>query len=220
MEKVNHFILHSSMIISVSFLLLVSFIDLYQESFSQINGDLNDGNNTASSIANLSKSTTPNITNYSTYEDRDIGFQIKYPSDWELYTENSEYYTVASFKPIDVNIQVNVQIIPQDEYKSIKEYRDNEFKESKNYTLLAYYRNSTTTLGGQPALKVIYLTTHIPSIIENAFGNTSSTLKALMTATFVEPKKSFFAIVYYAPSKIFSYYLPTIEQMIKSFQID
>src|SRR5574342_1083163 len=110
------------MIISVSFLLLVSFIDLYQESFSQINGDLNDGNNTASSIANLSKSTTPNITNYSTYEDKDVGFQIKYPSHWELYTENSKYYTVASFKPIDVNIQVNVQIIPQDEYKSIKEY--------------------------------------------------------------------------------------------------
>lgn len=201
---------------SMSFLLSLS---LYQESFGPIYGDLNVGNNTASNT-NLSKSANQNITNFSIHEDKDIGFKISYPSNWEISTENSEYYTVANFKPLDTDIQVNVRIIPQGEYKSIKEYGDKEFKESNEYTLLAYYRNNTTTLGGLNAFKAIYLTTYNPSMFESAFGYTSSTSKALMTASLVEPKKSFFAIVYFAPPKIFSNYLPTIEQMIKSFQID
>ena len=48
----------------------------------------------------------------------------------------------------------------------------------------------------------------------------SSTSKALMTATLVEPKESIFAIVYFASPNLFSDYLQTIEQMIKSFQLD
>ena len=182
-------------------------------------GNLIDGNNNTASITNLSKSIAPNKTNYSTYKDKDIGFKINYPSNWEINTENSEYSTVASFKLLDVGIKVDVRIFSQGEYKSIKEYGDKTFKESDDYTLLAYYRNSTTTLGGQPALKAIYLTTYTPSIFESAMGYRSSTSKALMTATLVEPKESIFAIVYFASPNLFSDYLPTIEQMIKSFQI-
>ena len=73
-------------------------------------GYLIDGNNNTASITNLSKSTAPNKTNYSTYKDKDIGFKINYPSNWEINTENSEYSTVASFKPLDVGIKVDVHI--------------------------------------------------------------------------------------------------------------
>jgi hypothetical protein len=171
---------------------------------------------------NLSKSPTPNITNFLTYEDKDIGFKIQYHSDWELDTSSTAEYTVASFKPKGVNIVVDVRILPQGEYKSLKEYGDKEFKETNatDITLLSYYRNSTTTLGGQPAFKTIYLSTYTPSIYESIQGYTSYTSKALLTASLVEPKKSFFIIVYFAPPNIFSNYLPTIEHMIKSFQID
>jgi len=100
--------------ISMSFLLSFS---LYQESFGLVYGDLNVGNNTTSNT-NLSKSANPSITNFSIYEDTDIGFKISYPSNWQLSTENSEYFTVANFKPLDTDIQVNVRIIPQGEYYS------------------------------------------------------------------------------------------------------
>lgn len=219
MKKGNYF-LYYSLIIYASLLISFSLTEVYQESLSQSNSDLNNDNNTTtSSIINLSESTIPNTINYSTY--KDIGFQIQYPSEWEFFTENSKSHTVASFKPINEEIQVDVKIIPQDEYKSLKEFKNKKFKESDDhYTLLAYYRNSTTTLANQPALKEIYLITHIPTMVENTFENISSTSKALTIATFIESKKSFYEIVYFAPSEIFSYYLPTIEQMIKSFQID
>ncbi len=211
MKKVNYIILYSSMIIS--FLFLFSLIG-YQESFGTTNTTLNVTNNT---LSNLSKFPTPNNISFSNYEDKDRIFKMLYPSDWELHTENSEDHTVVSFKPKNLDIHVSVTITPYSEYK-LKKYEDKEFKENNNYTLLGYYRNSTTTLGGQPALKAIYLTQYTPNIIENKFGNKSSNLKGLITATFVEPKNSFYAVVYFAPPKLFSYYLPTIEQMIKSFQ--
>jgi hypothetical protein len=206
------------MMMSISFLLLFS---LYQESFGQIQDDLNVGNDTISNTT-LSKPTNPNITNFSIYEDKDIGFQIQYPSDWEFDTSSTAEYTVASFKPKGVAIAIDVRIIPQGEYKSLKDYGDKAFKETNqtDSTLLSYYRNSTTTLGGQPAFKTIYLSTYTPSLYESFKGYTSYTSKALFTASFVEPKKSFFAIAYFAPPIIFSNYLPTIEHMIKSFQID
>ena len=212
MKKVNNFILYF-IIISITFLLSFSLIDQNHESFGQIIG------NSSESITNLSKS-TPNITNFLTYEDKDIGFKIQYPSDWELDTSSSEYHTVVSFQPKDVNVEVDVRIIPQGEHKSIKEYGDKEIKESNDTTLLSYYRNSTTTFGGQPAVKAIYLTTYTPNIFESAMGYTSYTSKALTTATLVEPKKSFFALLYFAHPNLFSHYLPTIEHMVKSFQID
>ena len=203
------------MIIYISILISFSLTHLYQESLSQSNNNLNNNNNnTVSSITNLSNSIIPKIINYSIYEDKDRGFQIQYPSEWE-FIENSKSHTIASFKPINEDIQVHVMTIPQDEYKLLKESKEND----DYYTLLAYYRNSTTTLASQPALKVIYLTTHNSSMVENAFENTTLASKVLKIATFIEPKKTYYAIAYFAPPNIFSYYLPIIEQMIKSFQI-
>lgn len=205
----------------MSFLLSIDLINFCQESFGQTNNEtIKDNNSKSTTNTNLSNTDIINTNNFLSYEDKDIGFKIQYPSEWEINTENSEYYTVASFKPTDTDIQVNVRIIPQGEYKSVKEYGDKEFKESNEYTLLAYYRNGTTTLGGLPAFKAIYLTTYTPSMFENAFGYSSSTSKGLMITSLVEQKKSFFAIVYFAPPKLFSQYYPIVEKMTKSFQIN
>jgi hypothetical protein len=174
-------------------------------------------NETSSTLPNLSKITTLGNISFSNYEDKDRIFKMQYPSEWELDNGNSKEHTALSFKAKNLDIHVSVTITPNSEYK-LKKYENKEFKENNNYTLLGYYRNSTTTLGGHPALKAIYLTQYTPNIIENKFGNTSSTLKGLITATFIEPKNSFYAIVYFASPQLFSYYLPIIEQMIKSFQ--
>ena len=220
MKKDNQFVLSYIAIITLSFLLSIDLINLYQESFAQNNDEINKENNSiTTTTTNLSNTDIINTNNFLSYEDKDIGFKIQYPSEWEIKNEDSSFYTVATFQPIDKDIQVNVRILPQGDYKSVKKYGDAEFKESNEYTLLAYYRNGTTTLGGLPAFKEIYLTTYNPSMFENALGYSSSTSRGLMTASLVEPKKSFFAIVYFAPPKLFSQYYPIVEKMIQSFQI-
>ena len=211
MKKVNYLILYSGLI--GSFLFLFSLFD-YHDSFGTVTPTLNE---TTSTFPNLSKIITLNNISFSTYEDNDRIFKMQYPSDWELHNGNSKEHTVISFKPKNLDINVSVTITPNSEYK-FKKYENKEFKKNNNYTILGYYRNSTTTLGDHPALKTIYLTQYTPNIKENKFGNTSSTLKGLITATFIEPKNSFYSIVYFASPQLFSYYLPIIEQMIKSFQ--
>jgi len=160
-----------------------------------------------------------NVTSFLPYEDKDIGFKIDYPSSWNIDLESSEHYNVVSFESPDHKGVVNVRIIPQAEHQSVKEYGDKHFKESNDSTLLEYYRNKTTLLSDQPAIKVIYLTTYIPSIFESIYGYSSHTFKALFTTTLVSEKKSFYTVVYFSSPAAFDDHLPTVEKMIKSFQI-
>ena len=132
-----------------------------------------------------------NNATLSTYSDRDIGFNFSYPSDWTLYTNKTRLYTVASFESPDKVATVDIRIFPQGNFNSIKEYGDSRFKESGDYTLLQYYRNSSTLLSGKPAIKVVYLTTYNPSIFEKAMGYESSTSKAIMVATIVPEKNQY-----------------------------
>jgi hypothetical protein len=97
--------------------------------------------------------------------------------------------------------------------------RFNSFKKGDDYTLLAYYRNSTTLLDGKPAFKAIYLTTYNPSLFENALGYSSSTSKTMFIATLVPEKKSYFAFAYFADPSSFGNSIPVVEEMIKSFNI-
>lgn len=171
-----------------------------------------EGNNSIISNSN-------NITSFLSYEDKDIGFKIDYPSSWKIDLESSERYNVVSFGLPDHKGVVDVRIIPQGEYESVKEFGDKEFKESNDYTLLEYYRNKTTLLSDQPAIKAIYLTTYIPSVFESIYGYSSSTSKALFTTTLVSEKKSFYSVAYFSPPATFDHNLPIVEKMIKSFQI-
>lgn len=122
------------------------------------------------------------------YTVKDIGFQILYPEDWEIDSDNSQHYTAVGFNLPDSTISVDVRIFPQENYKSIKDYGNKVIKQNKDITLLAYYRNSIALLGNQSAFQAVYLTTYNPSIFEDAFGYTS-TSKAMMTATLVKEKK-------------------------------
>ncbi len=155
----------------------------------------------------------------STYSDEDIGFKINYPSDWTQDTSNTQHYTVVGFYSPNKDVGVEIRVFPTGDYKSIKEYGDKTFKQAEDLTLLQYYRNSTTSLSGKPALKAIYITTSNPGLYGNIFGYQSTTSKAMMVATMVPEKKSIFAIVYSGGSSNFNKYLPTVEEMVKSFKI-
>jgi hypothetical protein len=154
----------------------------------------------------------------SVYEDKDVGFTIKYPSDWTLGDKNTQYNTVASFDSPNGDASVNVRVFPQSTYKSLKDF-GNTFKKGDDYTLIAYYRNSTTLLDGKPAFKAIYLTTYNPSIFEAPFGYKSSTSKGMFIATLVPEKKSYYAFAYFNNPSSFDDYIPLVEEMAKSFHI-
>jgi PsbP len=154
----------------------------------------------------------------SVYEDKDVGFSLNYPSDWTIGDEDAGRNTVASFISPNSDVYVNIRVFPHSLFKSLKDF-GNSFKKGDDYTLLAYYRNSTTLLDGKPAFKAIYLTTYNPSIFEDAFGYQSSTEKAMFIATLVPEKKSYFAFAYFAEPSNFENYLPVVEEMSKTFQI-
>ena len=70
------------------------------------------------------------------YEDKDVGFTIKYPSDWTVGEEDAQLNSVVSFNaPIGGSI-VDVRVFPQGTWKSIKDY-GNDFKNYEDNTLLA-----------------------------------------------------------------------------------
>lgn len=155
---------------------------------------------------------------FNVYEDKDVGFTIKYPSGWTVGEEDAQLNSVASFNaPIGRSI-IDVRVFPQGTWKSIKDY-GNDFKNYEDNTLLAYYRNSTTLIDGKPAFKAIYLTTYNPSVFEESLGYSSLTSKAMMVATHVPEKKSIFALIYFADPKDFDVNRPVAEEMLKSFQI-
>lgn len=154
-----------------------------------------------------------------TYSYDDFGISMTYPSDWTLDKDTSEHYTIAHLVSPDDEATVDIRIFPKGSYKSLRDYGNKEFKESDDITLLQYYRNSTTILGGKPALKAIYLTTTSPGLFGNALGYVSSTSKAMMVATDVPEKKSIVAIAYFTDSNNFDKYLSTVNQILSSFQM-
>ena len=188
--------------------------DIVQSNYTEPTNSTSGSWNTSSPL-----NSSPLNSTYSTYDDKDLGFTIQYPSDWTIDKTNSQHSTVASFDSPQKDASVNIRIFPKGDFKSIKEYGDKNFKESEDQTLLGYYRNSSTLLSGKPAFRAIYLTTYKPSLFENAFGYQSSTSKAMFTATMVPEKKSIYALVYFSNPTNFDNNLPVIEKMIDSFKI-
>lgn len=184
---------------------IISFISLDSNAFT-------DTSLNSTSPKNVS-------TVYLNYSDKDLGFNIQYPSDWTIDNQNSQFSTVVGFKSPDNDASVDIRIFPKGDYKSLKDYGDKSFKEDKDITLLNYYRNSSTLLSGKPAVKAIYLTTYNPSLFENAFGYKSSTSKGMMISTMVPDKKSIYAIAYFANGDDFNDFRPVIEKMVDSFKI-
>lgn len=198
---------------------LTPYEQLYNKCLSVSPSNLCDFLFGKKSTSNLSNSTL--LSNYSalTYNNKDYGFSIQNPLGWTVGQGDSEFNTVVRFVPAQNAASVDIRIFPKGDYKSIDEYGDT-FKEAKNeYKLLKYYRNSSTTLSDKPAFKVIYLTTHNPSIIEKTYFYKSFTSKVMMVATMAPERDSIYALAYFTKPPDFDSYLPVVEKMIDSFQI-
>jgi hypothetical protein len=160
---------------------------------------------------------TENSTDYLQYEDSDIGFKIDYPSDWQLMTEALTNQAIIAFGSPDGKASVDLKLIPRPNSESLKTIGDAR-KHDEQLTLSAYYRNSTTLFGGQPAIRYVATFIYTPNIYGTIRGEQSTTQKILSMITLLKQKKSFIEFTYYADKSNFNDYLPLVEHMIKSFQ--
>jgi hypothetical protein len=159
-----------------------------------------------------------NSTDYLQYEDSDIGFKMDYPSDWDVDDSALVNQAVVAFAPPDQSVQVNVKLFPRTDSMSLKTFGDTFFKKSDSFKISAYYRNSTTLLGGEPAIRAVATFIYSPNLFESLRGEQSSTQKILAMTTLLKEKKSFLQVIFYADRSNFMDYLPQVEHMIKSFQ--
>jgi len=140
-----------------------------------------------------------------TYIDKEIGFKIDYPSNWGVNEGIGEYF-IATFDSPDYEAGVGIKIMPQDpsKPKSLKDFGE-VIKQDNDIMILEYYRNSTTLLSGQPAIKTIFLNDEYS--------------KVLLYVTLADSIDAFYVLTYHASPKMFSIYLDEVEKMINSFKI-
>jgi PsbP len=153
-------------------------------------------------------------TGYIQYEDSDTGFKMDYPSDWRVIDTDLTNYAVVAFTSPDGSVEVDVKLLPRQNSESLKTF-GNALKNDPSTTISAYYRNSTTLLGGQPAIRVLGTMIGAPNLLT---GEQSTTNKILSMTSLLKEKKSFLELIYYADRSNFNNYLPHVEHMIKSFQ--
>jgi hypothetical protein len=150
-----------------------------------------------------------NSTEYLQYEDSDIGFKMDYPTDWQLMDEGLINQAVVAFGSPDGKGSVDVKLTPRPNSESLKTI-GNIRKNDDQLTLSAYYRNSTTLLGGQPAIRYVATFIYTPDIYGSMRGEQSSTQKILSMITLLKEKKSFIEFTYYADKSNFNDYLPVV----------
>jgi hypothetical protein len=115
-------------------------------------------------------------------------------------------------------MQVNVKVFPRINSESLKTFGDTFFKKSDSFRISEYYRNKTTLLGGEPAIRAVATFLPAPSFYGSLTGEQSTTQKILAMTSLLKEKKSFLQLIYYADKSNFMDYIPEVEHMIKSFQ--
>jgi hypothetical protein len=172
--------------------------------------DIEDSNSTSTSGAN-------NV-GYLSYEDSDIGFKIEYPSEWDVKEADLTNNAIVVFSPPDGSVEVDIKSFARTDSMSLKTFGDNFFKKGDSFRISSYYRNSTTLLGGEPAIRTIATLIYSPNFYESLRGEESTTQKILAMTALLKEKKSFLQVIYYADKSNFMDYLPQVEHMIESFQ--
>ena len=156
-----------------------------------------------------------NKTEFTTYQDDDLGFVIQYPIAWTVITTDLVEGDVVIFRhENEVNTDVRIKLITPYIGQSLEDFGEKYLKNNYgDYKTVAYYRNSSTTLSGQPAIKGIGI--FVPSSQQDK----SATSKLLTVVTFSKNRNSFVEILYGADKPIFPKHLHLVERMIDTFRL-
>jgi len=156
-----------------------------------------------------------NSSNFSTYENPIFGIKILYPSNWDKQensssSNNSTLYDIVTFSPPFKNssdiigkLAVKIDNISDIKPTTLADYADAIISDLKQDFRVT---ESNTTLAGNPAYKILY--TGLEESVD---------LQAMLVMAIKGDRA--YIISYTAEPENFSYYLPTVQKMIDSFEI-
>jgi hypothetical protein len=157
-----------------------------------------------------------NSNNFLTYENPIFGIKISYPANWDKQentsssNDNSTLNDLVAFSPPFKNNSdiVGKLIVQVDNISDIKPITLANYANDTVSDLRQDFRvsESNATLAGNPAYKIVY--TGLEASID---------LKAMMVMTIKGDRA--YIISYTAEPEKYSYYLPTVQKMLDSFEI-
>jgi hypothetical protein len=162
---------------------------------------------------------TSNSNSFLEYGDKDLGFSLEYPDNWEVGS-GSDASKIVLFSAPDNTASAYVIYLPRQEDDTLKSFGDKFVKENENFRFNEYYRNSTTLLADQPAIRASGTYFNTITNLEASLGYESSTTKTLQVVTLDETNDAFIGIIFHADDQTsYNKYLPLVEHMIKSFKL-
>jgi hypothetical protein len=162
-------------------------------------------------------SNSSDTSDYLTFDDPGLGYSIAYPNDWQVVEPNVEY-GLSGFTAPDYSATVTVKLIPASD-RSLSEFGE-EIQDSEFFQLTEFYRNSSTTLGGLPALIDVGIFTYAPNMFQQAAGEQGYTSRIYQTWGLSEQRDGFYGVLFDANSKLaYDEYLPDAKRMIGSFTV-
>ena len=157
-----------------------------------------------------------NSSNFLTYENLSFGIKILYPANWDKQentsssSNNSTLYDIVTFSPplknssnIIGKLAIKVDNISDIKPTTLANYSDAIISDLKQDFRVT---ESNTTLSGNPAYKVVY--TGLEESVD---------LQAMLVLAIKGDRV--YMISYTAEPEKYSYYLPTVQKMIDSFEI-
>ena len=160
-------------------------------------------------------------SNFRTFENIAFGLRMLYPSDWSVtevkstLSPNASTSAVAFFKapvegPSDVyqeNVIINMKG-PSPDDLTLRDYTENSLNTFRNLPNIRLLQSFPNTLAGLPAHMVVYS--------ENSEG---IDIQKMQIWTIVDNDTAY-VVTFGAEQTQFSRYLPAVEQMINSIQIN
>ena len=184
---------------------------------SHVSGVTNTSISNRSSNSNINGTSTAytNNSSFLTYKNLDFGIKMQYPSNWTKQEDNLQLHTIAAFSLIHQNpfdfanvtlAEVDLRVYNAPKNETSAKLNISQIN-TQGQTIVSYHKNSTTTLGGYPALRVA----------SYFFGGV--TQKAMQIWTFIPNKHVLVEIIYIAQPSKYSFYLPIVQKMIDSVEI-
>jgi hypothetical protein len=161
------------------------------------------------------QSNNTNINKTLTYENRDFGIKMQYPSNWVKQQDNLLLHTIVAFLLVHENIydftnttlaELDLRVYNAPQNETSAKLNIGQIN-TQGQVIMGSYKNDTTSVGGLPALK----------IINYYFGDVSQ--KEMQVWTFIPNKHVLVELLYVAQPSKYSVYLPIVEKMIGSVGI-
>jgi hypothetical protein len=168
----------------------------------------------------LAQNTNTTNSTMLTYQNPDIGLTMQYPSNWIKQTGNLVRNSIVAFELkqnqfhntlnfVNTTLaEIDLRVYPAPPNVTLANFNLGDVNlAGQGQAIISHYKNSTTTLGGLPAIKIV-------SYFFGAF-----TEKSMQVWTFVPSKHIFVDLIYIVQPPQYSLYLPAVQNMINSVKI-